>query len=125
MPKMAEAQPITPPAPTSTGLPGTPWLALEAEVQGHLRSDDQCEDTNDLLQERALDQRGGLGADPGPQEDAQGHPGEYRPLHRTLAVVFEHGIDRVNTMVANDVPTARWVSTEASKPCRVKTAPAR
>ncbi|MNM93521.1 hypothetical protein D3C81_1058980 [compost metagenome] len=23
-------------------------------------------------------------------------------------------------MVASDVPTARWVSTEASKPCKVK-----
>lgn len=26
----------------------------------------------------------------------------------------------VKTMVASEVPTARWVSTEGSKPCRVK-----
>uniref|UniRef100_A0A1I7YKE3 Uncharacterized protein n=1 Tax=Steinernema glaseri TaxID=37863 RepID=A0A1I7YKE3_9BILA len=62
--------------------------------QGHLHGHQQGEHADDLLQVRALDQRGGLGPYPGAEQDAHGHPHEDRPLHRATAVVLEDGVDR-------------------------------
>ncbi|MNO92104.1 hypothetical protein D3C76_836670 [compost metagenome] len=72
---------------------GNAKAGLGLEVQGHLQGDHQGEDTNDLLQQRPLDRRSGLGAKTGPDQDTHGHPDEDRPLHRAFALVLADGVD--------------------------------
>ncbi|MNC35959.1 hypothetical protein D3C75_844590 [compost metagenome] len=120
MPKMAEAQPITPPAPIKAGLPGMPRLALGLRSRAICAAMTRANTPMIFCSNGPCISEAVLAPTPAPRRMPRVIQAKIGHCTAPLRWCSSTALIEVKTMVASDVPTARWVSTEASKPCKVK-----
>ncbi|MNN45099.1 hypothetical protein D3C81_1594180 [compost metagenome] len=120
IPKIAEAQPITPPAAVSAGLPGMPRLALGLRSRAICAAMIRANTPMIFCSSGPWIKDAVLAPIPAPIRMPRviqakiGHCTAPRRWCSSTALI------EVKMMVASEVPTARWVNTEGSKPCKVK-----
>ncbi|MNZ79382.1 hypothetical protein D3C78_979840 [compost metagenome] len=120
MPKIAEAQPITLPAAVNPGLPGMLRLALGLRSRAICAAITRANTPMIFCSIGPWIAEAVLAPIPAPTRIPRVIQTKIGHCTAPLRWCSRMALIEVKTMVASDVPTARWVSTEASKPCKVK-----
>ncbi|MNC52891.1 hypothetical protein D3C75_1022620 [compost metagenome] len=120
IPKMADAQPITVPARVKPPLPGTPRLALGLRSRAICRAITRAKTPMIFCSNGPWIAEAVLAPIPAPIRIPTVIQMKIGHCTARLRWCSRMALMEVNTMVASEVPTARCVSTDASKPCKVK-----
>src|SRR5690606_24431034 len=120
MPKMVDAQPITPPAAVSAGLPGSLRAALGLSSKAIWMA------TQMAKTPMIFCSNGPVIADavsaPNMQPNTIPSASQTNSGQRTAPSLWcaRTELTEVKAMVAREVPTAMWVNTSGAKPCTAK-----